>query len=82
MAVKYNGDGRADRDNNEGGGGNPGGVRHGLTLDSNSLVTLSIYTRHTQQSAQLFGPCVSGEFDIDTLGQKQRCHCQLAPFLQ
>ncbi len=34
------------------------------TLDANALVTLLIYTRQTQQSAQSFRPCVSGEFDI------------------
>ncbi len=28
------------------------------------LLTLSIYTRQTQQSAQSFRPCVSGDFDI------------------
>ena len=33
-------------------------------LDANALLTLSIYTRQTQQSAQLLRPCVSGEFDI------------------
>ena len=34
------------------------------TLDANELLTLTIYTRQTQQSAQSFGPCVLGEFDI------------------
>ena len=34
------------------------------TFDANALSTLSIYTRQTQQNAQSFRPCVSGEFDI------------------
>jgi hypothetical protein len=34
------------------------------TLDGNSLLTLSVYARQTQQSEQLFRPCLSGEFDI------------------
>jgi hypothetical protein len=33
-------------------------------LDANALLTLLIYTRHTQQSAQSFRPCISGKFDI------------------
>ncbi len=33
-------------------------------LDANAVLTLSIYTRQTQQSAQLFKLCVSGELDL------------------
>jgi hypothetical protein len=34
------------------------------TLDANALLTLSVYARQTQQSAQSFRPCHSVEFDI------------------
>ena len=36
-------------------------------LNANALLTLLVYTRQTQQSAQLFRPCVSGEFDMTPL---------------
>ena len=36
-------------------------------LDANALLTLLIYTRQTQQSAQSFRPFVSGEFNMTPL---------------
>ena len=33
-------------------------------VNANALLSLLVYTRQTQQSTQLFRPCVSGEFDI------------------
>ncbi len=34
------------------------------TLDANAFLTLSVYARQTQQSAQSFRPCHSVEFDV------------------
>ena len=42
-----------------------------MTLDANALLTFLIYTRQTQQSAQPFRQCVSGEFDMTPLVRNQ-----------
>ena len=46
-----------------------------VTLDANALLTLSVYARQIQQSAQLFRPCVSGEFDIGHPWLETQHHC-------